>query len=701
MLPKAAEDIPLLPSAEHTMLVTLAALVGLYAGIAATFLRVFVRLTGALFFQPGAAMALAFDPGSAERQRLLGEMARTNWHPELLGVGTAAVAASVLYGLYRHYLRHRSGRRKAERSRAFLIAVLLAAAVGMMFLLHFLVDVASVMTPGHGGLMEVMEHTPWYALVVVALLGGALVGTLAHRFRAARGHGVPDIMEGVALRGGKLAPADGPIFAGAAGITVAATGSVGLEGPVVYFGATTASGLGQALRLSRSRLRVLAAAGAAAGVAASFNAPIAGALFALEIVIGDFALATFSPVVIASVVGTVVHRSIEGNHPVLGDAGFTLVNGYEIGLYVLLGLLCGVVGSVFVKVLEGSHDTVRRLLAPVPTLLRPALGLMFLAACASLLGRYETLGSGYDAMQRILEGKMLLSVMGFVLVAKIFATALTLASGGIGGIMFPSLLIGATTGGLFGSAAHGLFGDRIAPSSSYAIVGMGALLTAVQHAPLTATVMVFEFTNDYTIILPLLVSCILATLLATRALGANIYLRALRRRGIVLNRGREQNVLRSIKVREAMRTDFLVLHESDRLRAVAELVARTTQTTFPLVDDQGHLKGALRLQDLRPVMFESGLEDIVVAAELGRREVPVITPEDSLAVALARFSLQPFEHLIVVDVHDEKKAVGLLSLQAAMEVYQEALKRAGVMESGVLDEGPFRTSPPPEPSPGG
>lgn len=697
LLPKAAEDIPLLPSAEHTMLVTLAALVGLYAGIAATFLRVSVRLFGAIFFRPAEVTALLFDPSSPERGRLMDEMLRTNWHPELLGIGGVGVLVFVAYGAYRHLDRWRVGRTKKDPSRAFLIAGMLAAAVGLIFLLHFLVDVAGALTPAHGGLIEVMEKSPWWALLLVALVGGSLVGALAHRFPAARGHGVPDIMEGVALRGGKLRAMDGPIFAGAAGITVAATGSVGLEGPVVYFGATTASGLGQALRLSRSRLRVLAAAGAAAGVAASFNAPIAGALFALEIIIGDFALATFSPVVIASVVGTVVHRSIEGNHPVLGNATFLLENGWEIGLYVLLGLVCGVVGTIFVKVLEGMGDTARLALKPLPAIVRPAVALMFMAGLASLFHRYEVLGSGYDAMQRILEGKMLVTVMGAVLVAKMVATALTLAAGGVGGIMFPSLLIGAATGGLFGTAASTVFGDRVASPSSYAIVGMGAVLTAVQHAPLTATVMVFEFTNDYTIILPLLVSCILATLVATRALGLNLYQRVLRRKGVLLSRGREQNVLRTLLVKEAMKRDFLSLHQSDRLRKVGELVSRSSQTTYPLVDDDGYLKGALRLQDLRPVMFEPGLEDLVVAAELGHTEYPTITPDESLGVALSRFSLQPFEHLIVVDANDSRRAVGLLSLQAAMELYQEGLKRAGVMDATAAgEESPYRTLPPEE-----
>lgn len=685
LLPKAAEDIPLLPSAEHTILVTLAALVGLYAGLAATLLRVSVRLFGALFFSGQEVMALAFAPNSAVHLRLTEELARAPWRMELLVIGAGSVSFFFIYGIYKQLLWRRRGVRK-RWSRAFLIGWMLGAAVGTHFLLQLLVCVADAITPHETGLLSVMERTPHWALAIVALLGGTVVGVLAYFFPAARGHGVPDIMAGVALRGGHLNPRSGPLFAGAAAVTVSATGSLGLEGPVVFFGATTASGLGQLLRLSRSRLRVLAAAGAAAGVAASFNAPIAGALFALEIIVGDFALATFSPVVIASIVGTVVHRSIEGDHPVFSNAQFGLVSGYEIFLYVLLGLVAGIVGTIFVKVLEGTGARAADWLKPCPAWLRPGIGMLCLAIGALVLGRFEILGSGHDAMRVLLDGKVAASVVATILVAKMVGTALTLASGGIGGAMFPSLLIGASTGTLFGTAAHAVFGDRIASPSAYAIVGMGAVLTAVQHAPLTAAVMVFEFTNDYTIILPLMVSCILSTLLATRALGGNLYQRVLRRDGIVLSRGREQNILRTLQVKDAMRTDFVSIPESMRLGDLAHVIASTTLTTFPLVDESGRLTGALSLQDLRQVMFEPGLDDVVVASELGSRKVATIFPGDSLATALSRFALQPFEHLIVVDREDPRRVVGLLALQATMATYQDGLRRAGVLDSSTVAE---------------
>lgn len=678
LLPKAAEDIPLLPSAEHTILVMLAALIGLYAGLAATLLRVTVRLCGAVFFAPRGALALLTDSESEAYSRLLQFLEDTNWRLELLVMGGIGLGASFAYGVYRQWLWRRQ-KQKRKASRAFLIGVLLGVAVGMHYLLQLLSRVADAILPHQHGLLEMMEHTPLWALCAVACFGGTLVGFLTWWVPKAKGHGVPDIMAGVALRGGSLDAKSGPWFAGAAALTVSSTGSVGLEGPVVFFGATTASGLGQALRLSRSRLRVLAAAGAAAGVAASFNAPIAGALFALEIIVGDFALATFSPVVIASIVGTVVHRSIEGDHPVFSNAQFAMQNGYEIFLYVLLGLFCGMVGTLFVKILEGS-SAFSKPLQRVHPIFRPGVGLLVLVLVASLLGRLEILGSGHDAMRAIFDGKVAGLTLGILLVAKMVSTALTLAAGGVGGVMFPSLLIGASAGSLFGSAAGWVLGDKVASPQSYAIVGMGAVLTAVQQAPLTAAVMIFEFTNDYTIILPLMTSCILSTLLATRALGSNLYQRVLRRQGIILSRGREQNILRSMRVKDSMRTDFVSVPEGTRLGELAGIIAGTSFTTFPLVGAEQQLVGVLSLQDLRQVMFEPGLNDLVVAGELGSRNVSTVVPEDNLATALSRFALQPCEHLVVVSSEDDRKIVGLLGRQATMSAYQEGLRQAGALD---------------------
>lgn len=697
-LPKAAEDIPLLPSAEHTVLIALAALVGLYAGLAATLLRATVELASVIIAHPDDFLALLVDEASPQRAAFHAALPRAGRFREVLSFAGFGLVVFGSVGLARELMRRRAMPAWQRLPRLLLIAISLGLA-GLLYVgVTFLVAAAHALEELAGGLTATFNDASWIGLIGIALVGGLLTGVVALRFKGARGHGVPEIIEGVAVKGGALEPARGLSYAGASVLTAASMGSVGLEGPVVLFGASTASGLGGWLRLSRSRLRVLAAAGAAAGIAASFNAPIAGALFALEIIIGDFALASFSPVVIASVTGAVVARSIAGDTHVLTGIRFHLESGYEIFLYVLLGIVAGVVGSIFVKSVEGMKDTVSRWLAFVPVWLRPAAAFVGLVVTAKLLGRSEFLGSGHAAMSTVLSSTTTWGVLALVIVGKTLATSITLGAGGVGGVMFPSLLVGGATGALFGQVMGFLFGDRVSDPASYAVVGMGALLTAVQHAPLTATVMVFEFTNDYTVMLPLLVACILSTLLSTRALGGSIYERSLRHRGVIISRGKAVNVMRTVFVRDAMRDDVPLVRATVRVQDLPVLLAGSHASTFAIVDANDALVGALSIVDVQHALVDPVRAEKLVARDIGTSGVATVSPDDDLATAVEKLALQPFEHLIVVEKSNATKVVGLLSAQDILARYQDALKRAGLegLEGEPLT-GESELTGPPEP----
>jgi CIC family chloride channel protein len=688
VLPKGMEDIPLLPSTAHVVLVSLAALVGLLAGLAATFLRVLVHLVSGVFMTPHEFLALLLDDTSPVRLRLYGQMQETPLNIELIILGMLTCGSFTAFGCYRQWLRrkkeipqrHEEGE-TTPWSRALIIALVLMGALFFYFLIFFLKDLAEAVLPHHTGIVETMKVSPLWALCLAALAGGlgvVLISRLEKRSFGESGIGVPDILESVAKKEGRIEPLRGTALASKAAITAAAGGSAGLEGPVVVFGASTASGLAQTLHLPRDRMRVLVAAGAAAGIAASFNAPMAGALFALEIIVGDFALATFSPVVIASVIGTVVSRAIQGDHAVLSGMDFNLVSSYEMGLYVLLGLFCGIMGSFFVKMLEAGPASAERLLKPIPKWLWPSAGMMILVVIGSLFGRLDILGTGYDAMRSIQGNDVELWAIIGLLIGKMLATTVTLASGGAGGIFFPTLFVGAATGNLFGQGANVIFGELVALPGSYALIGMGATVAAVQQAPLTAMVMLFELTNDYTIMLPLMIACIVATLLAKRALGENYYQRVLRQRGVVLFRGRDQNVLRTVRVHEVMEREVVTLKASTTLRRIIPVIEETNAGTFPVVNDAGELSSILSLQDLRKVMFEPGLQDLVVAGELGVKKVITIGSQDTLALALSRMALQPFEHIVVVDSENPKKVIGLLSRHAILLGYRRAVQKTGL-----------------------
>lgn len=677
-LPKVAEDIPLLPSAEHTVLIALAALVGLYAGLAATLLRAVVELASVTIAHPDDLYALLTDENSPPRALFARALPQAGRFREVLSFAGAGLVVFGTIGVTRELLRRRAMPAWQRLPRLLLIALSLGLAGLLYVLVTFVVAAAHALSEHAGGLTDVFGAASWAGLIGIALVGGLLTGVVSMFFVGAQGHGVPDIIEGVAVKGGALSPSRGLSYAGASVLTAASMGSVGLEGPVVFFGASTASGLGGWLRLSRSRLRVLAAAGAAAGIAASFNAPIAGALFALEIIIGDFALASFSPVVIASVTGAVVARSISGDAHVLTGIQFHLETGYEIFAYVLLGITTGVVGSIFVKTIEGMRESVQRWIGFVPTWAKPAAAFIALVVVAKLLGRHEFLGSGHAAIATVLSSQTTWTVLLLVIVGKIVATSVTLSAGGVGGVMFPSLLVGGATGALFGHVVGALFGDRVAEPSSYAVVGMGALLTAVQHAPLTATVMVFELTNDYTVMLPLLVATILSTLLSTRALGGSIYERVLRARGVLISRGKNVNIMRTVRVKDAMKQEVPLVRDSTRVVDLPVLLAGSHASTFAIVDEKDALVGALSVVDVQHALIDVAKAEGKCAIDIGARGVATVTPDDDLATAAEKLALQPFEHLLVVDPRDASRIVGLLSAQDILARYQDALKRAGL-----------------------
>jgi chloride channel protein, CIC family len=677
------DEISFLPSPDQTMLIGLASLVGFISALAASTLHTAVRIGCALILAPDRLVELVDVQSESSRQVV--ELAGRLRLVEPVGGAILAIFVVAL-GIYRTRRQAPGGARPERghtRSRAILVGAVLFAGALIYTVLQFLGCVAEVLDTEQRGLVDLFADTAPWKLYAMAAVGGVVVGRIRRSVPPHEPSDVPGIMAAVALRSGALSPRPGSMFALGSALTVTLGGSVGLEGPVVVAGSTSASWLGQRLALSRERLRVLVAAGAASGIAAAFNAPIAGVLFALEIIIGEFALTSFTPVVLASVIGTVMHRALAGDNAVFPNATFELRTGYEIFLYAILGLTSGVVGSLFVRSIEVVRERVHRHLSRVPAPLLPALGLVAVMTLALGTGRFEALGTGYSTLAAFLEGELLGPVVLFIVVTKIVAVSVTLGTGGFGGIFFPSLFVGAGVGTVFGLVAGEVFTGSIAAPPSFALVGMAAVAAAVLHAPLTAAVMIFELCNDYDAILPLMVASILATLVATRALAGGIYQRALRRFGIVLSRGKEQNVLRALRVADAMTTSVRTISDATPLGRMHEIVESSSQTTFPLVDAEGNLSGVLSLSDLRAVLFEHGeIDDLVVAKELGHKTVHVIRPSDHLGTALDRLSGQPFENLVVVDDEDARRVRGLLSHQAVMEAYKKGLARSGIFDQG-------------------
>ena len=518
--------------------------------------------------------------------------------------------------------------------------------------------------------LYVLPNLPWYHIVCVPAVGGLLVALLVFLLpRDAKGHGVPEVIEAVALGSGKIRPQVALVKSLISATTIGTGGSVGREGPIVHIGASLGSALGQVLRVPPNRLPVLAGCGVAGGIAAAFNAPIAGAFFALEVIMGNFAMPAFGPVMLSSVLATVVSRSYFGDHPAFIVPGYTLISAWELPFYLVLGIACGLGGLVFMFVLETLENWFAKL--PVPHLLKPALGGLILGG--AILYVPDVYGVGYATLDAILRGGISWPWLLLLLPVKMSATSLTLASGGSGGLFLPALYLGAIIGGLFGFAADTLFPTLTGPSGGYALVGMAAFLAGVVHCPITAFLLLFELTGNYYIMLPLMVSCPVSTLVAKLIREESIYTMQLLRRGVDVRR-REENLMQAFTVGQVMHRDAPTLPET---ASFAEIVQHFLESNISLcfvVDRTQRLLGQISLHDVKALMQEEALGPLVIAKDLVQPPGAITNPDETLARCLEKFAHADEEYLPVV-IPTTLELQGLISHRDVLDLYNREILR--------------------------
>ncbi len=541
-------------------------------------------------------------------------------------------------------------------------------AVAFRWLIGFFQDL--FFGQGTGTFLDHLLGLPWYYRLIPPVIGGLIVGPLVYFLaREAKGHGVPEVMEAVALRGGFIRKRVAIIKAFASAICIASGGSAGREGPIVQIGSAIGSAFGQVLRVSADRMRTLVGCGAAAGIAATFNAPIAGVMFAMEIILGEFGIATFSPIVVSSVMATVISRAYLGNYPAFIVPQYSLVSLYEIPLYILLGVVAGFVGMGFTTFLYKMEDLFNRV--SIPAYIKPAIGGLIVGAIGIFFP--HIFGVGYDTIELAIQGHMTFLLLFSLIFIKVLATSLTLGSGGSGGVFAPSLFIGAMTGGAFGYLAHTLFPGATATSGAYSLVGMGAVLAAASHGPINGILILFEMTGSYKIILPLMLSCIISAVLASQIKRESIYTLKLTRRGVNIRAGRDVNVMRSLLVRDAMTRDVVTVSENMPLKDLVRFTLGSKYASFPVVDREGFLSGIITFQDFKEVIYEEGLEHLVVAGDIATRGVITITENESLNRALQKIGFRNIEQLPVVEEGNPRVIRGILSRRDIFAAYNKAL----------------------------
>ncbi len=517
--------------------------------------------------------------------------------------------------------------------------------------------------------LHALPELPWYRILLVPTLGGLAVGLVAVlRPRDAQGHGVPEVIESVALGNGKFRWQTALVKSASSALTIGSGGSVGREGPIVHIGASLGSVLGQVLKVPPNRLPTLAGCGVAGGIAAAFNSPIAGAFFALEVVIGNFAMPAFGPVILSSVLATVVSRAYFGDHPAFVVPAYTLLNTWELPFYLGLGIVCGLGGLVFMSLLDRLEKEAKRI--PLPETLKPALG-GFLVGGLILIAPH-VYGTGHGTMDIILRGGLDWSYLLLLFPIKIAATSLTLASGGSGGLFFPALYLGAVLGSLCGMVVGAAFPAIAGPSGGYALVGMAAFLASLVHCPLTAFLLLFEITADYHIILPLMVSCTVSTVVAKLFREESIYTLQILRRGIDIRR-REQTLMQGFTVGQVMRPEPPTFQEGAPFSEVMDHFLASTLPLSFVVDRDHRLLGTISIHDVKATFQDDSMAPLVVAVDLIRPPDAVTTAQETLARCLEKFSLHDQEYLPVLSA--AQKLEGIVSRSDVLALYNREVLR--------------------------
>ena len=533
-------------------------------------------------------------------------------------------------------------------------------------------------------------------------------------FRTREGHGVVDVVESVIRSSGFQRPTIAIEKTLTSALTIGSGGSAGAEGPIVQIGAAIASGVGQVFRVARSQMPILTGCGTAAGISAIFHAPFGGVLFTLEVILQDFSIRSFTPVVLASVIAQVTaqatfqligHASEYGAifaAPAVTGARNALLNWEQVGNFILLGIACGVVGAVFIRSMSRAEKFFKRL--NITKAVRPAvggamlggIGLVYILACRAFIPPYGNkpfsytiypmpafFGDGYGVIHQLLQADFYTtmghtaSVLILTLVGlKILATGLTLGSGGSGGVIAPSLFIGAALGAVFGhllQASH-YFAD-VQPEL-YALVGMGAVLAAVVHAPMASILICFELTQDYKVMLPAMLACIIAVAVARIIFPDSIYTQSLRTRGLVLGTAGDFSVLRRITVEQVSLDPVSMVTPSDPLQHLLDMSALTSSYDFVVSDALGHYKGMLLATQLNPVLLDHDAIPLLVVGDVMRTDIKPVRTTDDLNEVFDAFSRHDVSHLPVCVPQKVDHVIGLISRAAVIRRYQEALKQA-------------------------
>ncbi|VWD10874.1 ClcB-like voltage-gated chloride channel protein [Burkholderia lata] len=514
-----------------------------------------------------------------------------------------------------------------------------------------------------GSFVQMAKRLPWYVRFWMPAAGGFLAGcVLLLATHGDKQAGKTDYMESVALGNG-VVPVRQSLWRSVSSLlTIGSGGSIGREGPMVQLAALAASLVGRFAHFDPPRLRLLVACGAAAGITSAYNAPIAGAFFVSEIVLGGIAMESLGPMIVSSVVANIVMREFAGYRPPYEMPVFPAVTGPEVLLFVVLGALCGVLAPQFLHLLDASKNQFKRLPLPLPV--RLALGGLVVGVISVWVP--DVWGNGYSVVNQILHSPWTWQALVAVLVFKVIATSATVGSGAIGGVFTPTLFVGAVFGSLFGLAMQAVWPGHTSAYFAYAIVGMGAFLTGATQAPLMAILMIFEMTLSYQVVLPLLASCVFAYFVARATGTTSMYEITLHHHQDAEERSRIRTTQMRELIQPAQTVVPLTASVADMTRVFLEYPVKYLYVT----DDAGRFRGAVALKDITSDLLDKRDTTDKTAAHYAHTPFPLLTPDMPLATALERFMAFQGERLPVIESETEPTLAGVVYKTSLLDAYR-------------------------------
>ena len=575
----------------------------------------------------------------------------------------------------------------SKRALCFVLSIVVGiiAGLGAVFF-RWLIKVVNFLFFNRGEVY--LSFLGQYYVIILPAIGGLLVGLIIYFLaREAKGEGPSEVMEAVAVRKGRIRPRVSVVKLITSSICIGSGGSVGREGPIVQIGASFGSTVGQWFKLPEEWVTTLLLCGAAGGISATFNAPIGGAFFALEVIQRRFMVPNLGFIVISSITADFVGHIFLGTKPSFNIPSYSMASYWEILPYILLGIIAALAALAFIRFFYKVEDFFGAL--KIPEYFKPVLGGILIG----LIGLYyfDIMGVGYGGcygmggtfierggIDKVLAGEIGLATLLTMMLLKMIAASVTIGSGGSGGVFAPSLFIGSMLGGAFGIMIHMLFPAITAPSvaevsGAYALVGMGAFFAVAVRGPITSVALLFEMTRDYDLVLPLMIAVAISTFLARAFSRESIYTLRLVRRGIDVHRKKEADILSAISVKEAMISEVETVSENMPLKELLKFTVSSKHSSFPVVDGNGLLAGIVTFQDFKEFLFEEDLGHLVVAKELSTTDVITVTKNEKLGSALEKIGFKNIEQLPVVEEDNPRKIVGILSRRDIFSAYNKAL----------------------------